>query len=149
MAQGRGFSAMIIFFCVLVLLSEMSHAATYVVGDKNGWNFNTVNWPNGKKFKAGDVLGSSYISSSFSSSFSDTRMAHFLLFVCAVFNYDASQHDVKVVDVNGYNSCDPSKATKSFRSGHDQITLASGTTYFICSIPGHCQSGMKIAVNAA
>jgi len=56
---------------------------------------------------------------------------------------------VTVVDVNGYNSCNPSKASKSFHSGHDQVTLAQGTTYFICSFPGHCQQGMKIAINAA
>jgi len=64
MGQGRGFSAMFVLLSVLVLMSEMAHAATYVVGDKNGWNFNTNNWPNGKKFKAGDVLG--ILSSSFS-----------------------------------------------------------------------------------
>ncbi|ESW20481.1 hypothetical protein PHAVU_006G212900 [Phaseolus vulgaris] len=122
MAQGRGFSAMILFCCVLVLLSEMADATSFVVGDNNGWSFNTNNWPNGKKFKAGDVL---------------------------VFNYDPSHHDVRVVDVNGYNSCNPSKASKSFHSGHDQVTLAQGTTYFICSFPGHCQQGMKIAINAA
>jgi len=60
MAQGRGFSAMILFCCVLVLLSEMADATSFVVGDNNGWSFNTNNWPNGKKFKAGDVLGLSY-----------------------------------------------------------------------------------------
>jgi uncharacterized cupredoxin-like copper-binding protein len=36
-----------------------------------------------------------------------------------------------------------------YKSGNDRVTLARGTNYFICSIPGHCQSGMKIAVTAA
>jgi len=67
----------------------------------------------------------------------------------AVFNYGPGAHDVTVVDANGYKSCDPSKASKKYSSGHDEITLASGTTYFICSFAGHCQQGMKIAINAA
>ncbi|XP_014517504.1 basic blue protein-like [Vigna radiata var. radiata] len=122
MTQGRGFSAIIVSLCVFLLLSDMAHATTYVVGDDKGWAFNTSNWPGGKRFKAGDVL---------------------------VFNYDPSNHDVTKVDVNGYQSCDSSKASEKHRSGHDQITLSSGTTYFICSIPGHCQQGMKIAIHAS
>jgi len=39
MAQGRGLSAMFVLLCVLVLLSEMSHATTYVVGDDKGCSF--------------------------------------------------------------------------------------------------------------
>ncbi|WVY92466.1 hypothetical protein V8G54_031554 [Vigna mungo] len=109
MGQGRGFSAIIVSLCVLLLLSHMALATTYVVGDDKGWGFNTANWPAGKRFKAGDVL----------------------------------------VDVNGYQSCDSSKAIEKHRSGHDEIKLGSGTTYFICSIPGHCQQGMQIAIHAS
>ncbi|XP_023523481.1 basic blue protein-like [Cucurbita pepo subsp. pepo] len=31
-------------------------AATFVVGDSNGWNLGVEGWPNGKVFRAGDIL---------------------------------------------------------------------------------------------
>ncbi|WVY92864.1 hypothetical protein V8G54_031952 [Vigna mungo] len=124
MGQGRGFSAIIVSLCVLLLLSHMALATTYVVGDDKGWGFNTANWPAGKRFKA-------------------------VYKYITVFNYNPSIHDVTKVDVNGYQSCDSSKAIEKHRSGHDEIKLGSGTTYFICSIPGHCQQGMQIAIHAS
>ena len=30
---------------------------THIVGDSSGWTFNIESWSNGKKFKAGDILG--------------------------------------------------------------------------------------------
>ncbi|GFZ20150.1 hypothetical protein Acr_28g0008550 [Actinidia rufa] len=62
----------------LLLHLETVHATTFIVGDSSGWDFSVGNWTNGKKFKAGDIL---------------------------IFNYDPSDHNVVVVDRNGYNSC--------------------------------------------
>lgn len=59
MALGKG-SAMValaVLSLCLVLHFEMAHAATFTVGDANGWTFNTVGWPKGKRFRAGDTLG--------------------------------------------------------------------------------------------
>jgi len=56
MALGRG-SALVLLVCFFVLNSELAHAATYTVGGAGGWTFNTVGWPNGKRFRAGDTLG--------------------------------------------------------------------------------------------
>lgn len=67
----------------------------------------------------------------------------------AVFNYDASIHNVAVVDGNNYQSCRASPTSKSFSSGKDQIKLSKGRNYFICSIPGHCEAGLKLAVDAS
>jgi hypothetical protein len=63
-----------------------------------------------------------------------------------VFKYDSSAHNVVPVSAAGYKGCTApgGGANKVYNSGNDR-----GTNYFICSIPGHCQSGMKIAVNAA
>ncbi|TKY71322.1 Basic blue protein [Spatholobus suberectus] len=130
MAQGRGISAMMILFFMLVLYSEMAQANTYVVGDAAGWTFNMTSWPNGKSFRAGDIL---------------------------VFNYNPSYHNVVIVNAAGYNSCSAShdnshsasNGSKAYQSGHDHIPLARGANYFICSFPGHCPANMKIAVNAA
>ncbi|KAF5187908.1 Basic blue protein [Thalictrum thalictroides] len=41
------------------------------------------------------------------------------------------------------------KTAKVYKSGNDQIKLAKGQNSFICSFISHCQSGMKITVNAA
>jgi len=58
MVQGRGISATMVVLCMLGLFSEMTHAATYVVGGHiGGWAFNITSWPDGKNFKAGDTLG--------------------------------------------------------------------------------------------
>lgn len=49
----------------------------------------------------------------------------------------------------GYDTCRNPRGARVFRSGKDQIKLGKGQNYFICNFPGHCESGMKIAVNAA
>ncbi|CAL9762465.1 unnamed protein product [Musa acuminata subsp. burmannicoides] len=123
MAQGRG-SVVALGLALLCLLihSEVAEAATYVVGGNSGWTFNVASWPRGKSFRAGDVL---------------------------VFNYNPSVHNVVAVSAAGYNSCSAPKGSRVYTSGKDRITLARGTSYFICSFAGHCQSGMKIAVTAA
>ncbi|KAL7201047.1 hypothetical protein ACSBR1_032870 [Camellia fascicularis] len=66
-----------------------------------------------------------------------------------VFNYNPSVHNVVIVDVNGYNSCTSSATSAVFSSGNDQVKLSKGLNYFICSIPGHCNGGLKITVNAS
>jgi len=48
---------MVLLVCFFVLNSELAHAATYNVGDTRGWTFNTLGWPKGKRFRAGDTLG--------------------------------------------------------------------------------------------
>lgn len=64
MAQGRGsasssmgVAAVLLVCLMLAVQSEMAAAAVYTVGDRKGWTFNMVNWPRGKRFRAGDVLG--------------------------------------------------------------------------------------------
>ncbi|KAG4970837.1 hypothetical protein JHK82_036531 [Glycine max] len=122
MAQGRSSAATMLLLCMLVLYSEMVHAATYVVGDATGWAYNVNSWPNGKSFKAGDILE---------------------------FKYSPFAHNVIQVDEFGYNTCIPTFNSRLFFSGDDHIQLAKGLNYFICGFPGHCQlHGMRIAVNA-
>jgi hypothetical protein len=63
-AQGRGSAGRgntaavvaVVLLCVL-LHCELAESAVYTVGDRGGWSFNTANWPRGKRFRAGDVLG--------------------------------------------------------------------------------------------
>ncbi|XP_042960687.1 basic blue protein-like [Carya illinoinensis] len=126
MSQGRGGAGqamamvVVLVLCLLVHMEQV-HAATYMVGDSGGWSFNTDSWPSGKRFRAGDVL---------------------------VFNYDSTNHNVVAVGRSGYSSCTTPAGAKVYKSGKDQIRLAKGPNYFICNFAGHCESGMKIAVNA-
>ena len=108
--------------CVLLHEAQVAESAVFTVGDRGGWSFSSSSWTNGKRFKAGDVL---------------------------VFKYDSSAHNVAAVNAAGYKGCSAPRGAKVYSSGNDRVTLARGTNYFICTIPGHCQSGMKIAVNAA
>ncbi|XP_004502569.1 basic blue protein-like [Cicer arietinum] len=126
MSQGRGSASiniitLISLLCLLVL-AERANAATYTVGGPGGWTFNTNTWPDGKKFKAGDVL---------------------------IFKYDSTTHNVVAVDKSGYSGCKTPGGAKVFSTGSDQIRLGRGLNYFICNFPGHCESGMKVAINAS
>ncbi|XP_073127992.1 basic blue protein-like [Henckelia pumila] len=119
MGEGRRSALLILAVVVMVLTAE---ATTYTVGDSGGWSYFVSGWPQGKHFVAGDSL---------------------------VFNYNPSFHNVVKVSGGGYNGCTTPSGSKVYQSGKDRITLAKGENYFICSIPGHCEAMMKIAVNAA
>jgi hypothetical protein len=79
-------------------------------------------------------------------------LRHILILNCylhAVFNYIPLIHNVVIVNEFGYNSCVALGGSGFYNSGADRITLAKGVNYFICGILGHCNLGMKIAVNAS
>lgn len=67
----------------------------------------------------------------------------------AVFSYNRAVHDVAVVNAAAYRSCAvPNKGARVLRSGRDKVRLGRGTHYFACTVRGHCQAGMKLAVRA-
>ncbi|KAK3001586.1 hypothetical protein RJ639_022437 [Escallonia herrerae] len=123
MSQGRGSAvATLMVMSLLVLLHcEVAEAATYTVGGAGGWTFNVVGWPKGKSFRAGDILQ---------------------------FNYDPSSHNVVGVGRVGYSTCKTLQGAKVYQTGNDKIRLVKGQNFFICNFPGHCESGMKLAVTA-
>ena len=120
LARRSSLGVSLLCFC-LVLHIEVSTSATFHVGDSGGWILGVESWPKGKSFKAGDKL---------------------------VFVYNTSHHNVVVVDAAGYSDCTARQDAKEYDSGHDTITLTKGDNYFICSVPDHCDGGMKIAVKA-
>lgn len=69
-------------------------------------------------------------------------------FMVAVFNYNSAMHNVVAVNKDGYSRCTTPPGAKVYQTGKDQIKLAKGQNFFICNFPGHCGSGMKIAVTA-
>ncbi|XP_006648513.1 basic blue protein-like [Oryza brachyantha] len=115
--------AVVVALALAVCCTEVlvAGATEWTVGDGNGWSFGVAGWENGKAFSAGDVL---------------------------VFHYDPAMHNVVQVDQAGYDGCTAAAGDTTYASGNDKITLAAGKAFFICSFPGHCQNGMKIAVAA-
>ncbi|KAK1266684.1 hypothetical protein QJS04_geneDACA015256 [Acorus gramineus] len=127
MAMGRGSCNVPLFLMLLVLCSSSIAAVakkTHVVGDSQGWGFSVSysEWANGRPFSAGDVL---------------------------LFNYASGVHNVVSVGPAGYRGCKgPVNPSGASSSGNDRFTLKKGPNYFICSVPGHCDAGMKIQINA-
>ncbi|WMV07901.1 hypothetical protein MTR67_001286 [Solanum verrucosum] len=117
--------AMLVVLMVMMAASGSSMATVYQVGDLAGWtfNYNYNEWVFFKQFQAGDTL---------------------------VFNYDPQLHNVMQVDINDYNSC-TSNPIATFNSGCDSITLDTpdGDYFFLCGIPGHCASGLKIHIKVS
>ncbi|XP_038885676.1 basic blue protein-like [Benincasa hispida] len=120
-AVGRAVVVAAVIGLVMMSQFESVEAVVYVVGDSRGWTFNVQDWPKGKRFRAGDILK---------------------------FNYNPTFHNVVVVNQVGYASCRTPAGAKVYKSGSDQIKLPKGKSFFICNFPGHCESGMKIAVDA-
>ncbi|KAL6517698.1 hypothetical protein OROMI_033399 [Orobanche minor] len=132
MAQERGSARVsvtaVVMMVAMAMVLHCGRAKTYTVGDgQNGWttNVNKSKWAKanlqGKtSFKAGDIL---------------------------VFKY-TNIHNLVEVSKKGYDSCTTAGQKFSKTSGNDKITLSKGPHYYICSKPGHCTSGMKIAVTA-
>ncbi|KAJ8459363.1 hypothetical protein OPV22_032289 [Ensete ventricosum] len=103
-----------------------AEAAEYTVGEADGWDtgINYLLWSNKYNFTVGDVL---------------------------VFKYVQVQHNVYQVTQETYQSCDSNSGViRTYDSGDDRVTLGEATSYwFICTITGHCQDGMKLAVSVA
>ncbi|XP_023553464.1 basic blue protein-like [Cucurbita pepo subsp. pepo] len=124
MGQGNGSAmALTLLLCLFLIQSEMAQARVYTVGDAQGWTFNVTSWTRGKIFRAGDVLA---------------------------FNYPAKAHNVVALLTNkvAYNWCLKTRGSKVYQTGKDRIKLVKGDNFFMCSFPGHCKAGMKIAIKA-
>ncbi|KAI5326055.1 hypothetical protein L3X38_035129 [Prunus dulcis] len=113
-----------LFVCLLLQCEEI-YGKEYLVGDVKRWNpdTNLSSWPEGKKFKAGDVLNFQYTSHLFD--------------VVALGNYP------------GYEACDPYPVPKKiYSSGNDYVVLEKGTNSFVPFDVSYCKRGMKLQVEA-
>nr|GMD83628.1 blue copper protein-like [Ipomoea batatas] len=103
-------------------------AQTYTVGDSLGWTVPTTagsnpyqTWVRNKDFKVGDTL---------------------------VFNFPTGAHNVAEVSKSAFDSCSGSSPISTESTGPARIALATpGQHFYICTFPGHCSGGMKLAVN--
>ncbi|GLJ12792.1 hypothetical protein SUGI_0197920 [Cryptomeria japonica] len=122
-SHGRGSAVLLLMFFVLINFQWRSvEGRVYKVGGSQGWGFLSYQKFSSVKYKAGDSL---------------------------LFIYPRYIHDVaQVGSLKDYTNCVVSKGAKRYTSGKDKIDLKKGWNYFICSVPGHCSSGMKLKVQA-
>ncbi|KAM7462767.1 hypothetical protein LguiA_030888 [Lonicera macranthoides] len=97
----------------------------YKVGDSAGWttvgNIDYKQWAATKSFQLGDII---------------------------IFEYNSQFHNVMQVTHPEYRSCNTSAPIATHTTGNDTITIANhGHHYFLCGVPGHCQSGQKVDIN--
>lgn len=66
-AVGRGVAvAAVIGLVMMSQLESIVAAAVFNVGGAGGWTFNVQGWPNGKRFRPGDILSKLISSTIFS-----------------------------------------------------------------------------------
>nr|GLL41767.1 mavicyanin-like isoform X1 [Ipomoea trifida] len=71
-----------------------------------------------------------------------------LLIFFPVFEYNPQLHNVMQVTHAMYKSCNASSPIATYTTGNDSITIKSGGHhFFLCGVPGHCQSGQKVDIN--
>ncbi|XP_039792953.1 blue copper protein-like [Panicum virgatum] len=104
-----------------------SSATTHTVGGVHSWmtGVDYAAWASDKTFAVGDQL---------------------------LFSYVRTDHTVTEVSRSGYDACSAGGDARSEdnKSGLTTVTLATpGAHYFICVVPNHCASGMRLAVNVS
>ncbi|KAL6191160.1 hypothetical protein ACLB2K_037551 [Fragaria x ananassa] len=117
--------ALAVVVAMMAVVLQVSYATEYKVGDSAGWttigNVNYKEWAATKTFRVGDVIK---------------------------FTYNAQFHNVLRVTHAMYRSCNVSVPLESFSTGNDSITIKTkGHHFFVCGVPGHCQSGQKVDIN--
>ena len=50
------------------------------------------------------------------------------------------------VDVSGYMEWKAPDGTKVYSTGNDSFEMPGGKAYYICTIPCHCEKGMRIGI---
>lgn len=114
-------------FLVALSLIGVARASTfYEVGDTNGWTTTMgldyyKTWSSSKTFYVGDTL----------------------IFL----QYKKDFQSVMEVSFQDFESCNPNSALATYQSEYQPVNLnRTGHYYFICGVPGHCESGQKLDV---
>ncbi|KAE8717609.1 Detected protein of confused Function [Hibiscus syriacus] len=107
---------------VAVAMMRVSEAAVYKVGDGVGWtsigNLDYKQWAATKTFQVGDIIH---------------------------FEYNAQFHNVMRVTHPMYKACNASAPLATYTTGNDTVNITTkGHHYFICGVPGHCQSDRRL-----
>ncbi|XP_010418739.1 PREDICTED: mavicyanin-like [Camelina sativa] len=64
-----------------------------------------------------------------------------------IFQYNKALHNVMEVSSQDFESCNPNSPLTTYQSQYEPGLLnRTGHFYFICGVPGHCESGQKLDV---
>ncbi|KAL2240634.1 mavicyanin [Sesamum indicum] len=126
MEVSTRFGPLLLLILAAALLCREALAAKHVVGGSQGWDESVDfdSWASARIFKVGDELE---------------------------FKYTAGLHSVvELAGESAYKSCDIGSALDSLNGGSNTVKLSkSGTRYFTCGTPGHCEQGMKVKITTA
>ncbi|KAH9624515.1 hypothetical protein KSS87_014014 [Heliosperma pusillum] len=65
-----------------------------------------------------------------------------------VFQYNPQFHNVMQVRHAAYKECNASAPIATHTTGNDTITITKhGHYFFLCGVPGHCQTGQKVDIH--
>ncbi|KAF9607612.1 hypothetical protein IFM89_037540 [Coptis chinensis] len=114
----------LLVFVVFLATLQVTVGVVHIVGDATGWTtiggFNYTAWAASKSFHVGDTI---------------------------VFNYNTAFHNVMQVGHLSFNSCNVTSPLATYTSGKDSIAIKkTGHYYYLCGVPGHCQSGQKVDI---
>ncbi|XP_019157506.1 PREDICTED: umecyanin-like [Ipomoea nil] len=130
MANKLSMALVITLVATAAMLHGSSAQTTHVVGDTTGWTIPTnggastySTWASRNTFTVGDIL---------------------------VFRFPTGAHDVTQVSRAGFDGCNATNPISQNTNGPANITLTTaGQHYYICSFPGHCGIGQKLAINVS
>ncbi|KAF8050239.1 hypothetical protein N665_2019s0007 [Sinapis alba] len=64
-----------------------------------------------------------------------------------IFHYNKDLHNVMEVSFKDYELCNPNSPLATYQSEYEPVKVnRTGHYYFICGVPGHCESGQKFEV---
>ncbi|KAG9157993.1 hypothetical protein Leryth_000158 [Lithospermum erythrorhizon] len=113
---------LLLMFLILTTLYGTSISTFYKVGDSAGWSIpgssDYRSWSSSKTFAVGDTI---------------------------LFQYDQQLHNVLLVHLHDYHSCNVNTPIATYTTGNDSFFIGKHGHYlFICGIPGHCEAGQKL-----
>ncbi|KAI8574533.1 hypothetical protein RHMOL_Rhmol01G0362300 [Rhododendron molle] len=128
----------------------------YKVGEANGWTntaqFNYKAWAAAKTFHVGDTIRRLLsLLSPFYDPFARINFPSVLLLYSScshcLFQYNKQFQNVVRVTHKNFNACNATTQYRTLSTGNDSFVIPrQGHFYFICSLPGHCQSGQKVDI---
>ncbi|KAL9680863.1 hypothetical protein QQ045_012643 [Rhodiola kirilowii] len=121
LAQHHTFLAAVL---IVFILLHPSESTVFTVGEDEKWStgVNYLTWSQKYNFTVGDTLE---------------------------FEYLKGEHNVYDVTEEAYRSCNETDGVYArYQSGNDTVELRKSSKYwFICNIPGHCFSGMRLKID--
>ncbi|KAF8053352.1 hypothetical protein N665_1425s0004 [Sinapis alba] len=119
-------TTMSLLIVALSLIGLARALSFYEVGDTNGWT---------TKMQGLDYYNT--WSSSMTFYVKDSFISH----------YNKDLHNVMEVSFKDYELCNPNSPLATYQSEYEPVKVnRTGHYYFICGVPGHCESGQKFEV---